>query len=111
MPVAPVQRPAAAVEHTMPVARLQRPADRRWNRPDGVAELVVQLAPAGDPADRAVAGIALHRLRRHRPAALELAGGCAPPPPQGTGAGPEQQRAPPAPAPPPAGNGGPTPPG
>src|SRR2546423_14092742 len=102
MPVAPVQRPAAAVEHTMPVARLQRPADRRWNRPDGVAELVVQLAPAGDPADRAVAGIALHRLRRHRPAALELAGGGAPPPPPGGQARPGGPLRAPAPPNPPA---------
>src|SRR2546423_14791979 len=97
MPVAPVQRPAAAVEHTMPVARLQRPADRRWNRPHGVAELVVQLAAAGDPADRAVAGITLHRLRRHRRAALELAGGGTAPSRPGIDAWPGDQLRPRAP--------------
>jgi len=37
-----------------------------------VVELVLELALAGDPYDGAVAGIALHRLGRHRAAAPEL---------------------------------------
>src|SRR5438128_8282075 len=91
MPIAPAQRPAAAGEHTVPVACFQRPARRCRNRPGGVAELVVQFAPAGDPADGAVAGITLHRLRRHRPAALELTRRRAPRPGQGVEAGPDDQ--------------------
>src|SRR5438067_13040196 len=78
MPVAPARLPAAAGEDTMPVARFERPTRRRRYRPGGSAELIVQLAPAGDPADRGVAGIALHRLGGHRAATLEFTGWRAP---------------------------------
>src|SRR5438132_3100927 len=73
MPVAPDQRSRAAREDAVPVARLQRPPGRRRQGPAGVIELMLQLGLAGDPADRRVAGVALHGLGRHRAAALELA--------------------------------------
>src|SRR2546430_17206232 len=77
MPIAPIQWPGAARKNTVPVARLERPPGRRRQRPAGVIELVLQLALAGDPADRRVAGVALDGLGRHRAATLELARRCA----------------------------------
>src|SRR3981189_413188 len=75
MPVAPGERPGAAGEDAVPVARLERPPSRRRERPACMVELVVELSLAGDPRDGAVAGVALHGLGRHRAATLELAGG------------------------------------
>ena len=57
----------------MPVPRLERPPGRRREGPAGVIELVLELALAGDAADRRVAGVALDGLGRHRAATLELA--------------------------------------
>src|SRR5256885_15999302 len=73
MPVAPVQWPGAARKNTVPVARLERPPGRRRQRPAGVIEFVLELALAGDAADRRVAGVALDRLGRDRPATIALA--------------------------------------
>src|SRR5438094_6691816 len=73
MPIAPVQRPGATRKNAMPVPRLERPPGRRRQRAAGVIELVLELALAGDAADRRVAGVALDRLGRHRATALELA--------------------------------------
>src|SRR6184192_4238235 len=73
MPVAPGDRPRASGEDAVPVARFERAPGRRRKGPAGVIELMLQLALAGDPANRAIAGIALHGLRGHRAAALELA--------------------------------------
>src|SRR5438067_10997446 len=73
MPVAPNDRPRASGEDAVPVARLERAPGRRRKGPAGVIELMLQLALAGDPANRAIARIALHGLRGHRAAALELA--------------------------------------
>src|SRR5947207_8145161 len=73
MPVAPDDRPGASGEDAVPVACFERPPGRRREGPAGVIELVLELALAGDPADRRVAGVALHGLGRHRAAALELA--------------------------------------
>src|SRR6266576_743640 len=73
MSIAPGKWSRAARKNTVPVARLERPPGRRRQRPAGVIELVLELALAGDPADRRVAGIALHGLGRHGPATLELA--------------------------------------
>src|SRR2546428_12599314 len=36
--------------------------------------LLLEFSPAGDAGDRRVAGVRLHRLGRHRPATLQLAG-------------------------------------
>src|SRR2546430_16632098 len=69
MSVAPVQRPGATRKNAMPVPRLERPPGRRREGPAGVIELVLELALAGDAADRRVAGVALDGL-----------GGTVPPP-------------------------------
>src|SRR5256884_3861182 len=74
MSVAPVQRPGATRKNAMPVPRLERPPGRCREGPAGVIELVLELALARDAADRRVAGVALHRLGRHRAAAVQLAG-------------------------------------
>src|SRR5207245_1884580 len=73
MPVAPTEWPGAARKDTVSVPRLERAPGRRRKGPAGVIELMLQLALAGDPANSAIAGIALHGLRGHRTAALELA--------------------------------------
>src|SRR5207237_4944426 len=73
MPIAPGQWPRAARKDAVPVASFQRPPGRRRQRAAGVIELVLELALAGDAADRRVAGVALDRLGRHRATALELA--------------------------------------
>src|SRR2546423_6168568 len=73
MSVAPTQWSCAARKDAVPVACFQRPPRRRRQRPAGVIELVLELALAGDSRDGAVAGVALHRLRRYRAATLELA--------------------------------------
>ena len=91
MPIAPDRRPGAARKDTVPVPRFERPPRRRRDRPAGVAELMLQLAPARDPDDRRVAGVALHRLGRHGPAALELARRRPGQPGQGVEAGADDQ--------------------
>src|SRR5207253_4518667 len=73
MPVAPGQWSRAARKDAVPVASFQRPPGRRRQRPAGVIEFVLELALAGDAADRRVTGVALDRLGRHRATALELA--------------------------------------
>src|SRR5438067_10497197 len=91
MPVAPVQRPGATRKNAMPVPRLERPPGRRRQRAAGVIELVLQLALAGDAADRRVAGVALDGLGRHRADTLELARRCALGPGQRVDAGADDQ--------------------
>src|SRR5438094_4541796 len=73
MPVAPDDRPGATRKNAMPVPRLERPPGRRREGPAGVIEFVLELALAGDAADRRVAGVALDRFGRDRPATIELA--------------------------------------
>src|SRR3984893_1622929 len=73
MPIAPVQRPVAALKYAVPVACFERPPGRRWDGPGGMAELVFELAAPGKANDRRVAGKALHRCRRDGAAALDLA--------------------------------------
>src|ERR1700682_1612459 len=87
MPVAPVERPVAACKDTVPVASFERAPGRRRDGPGGMAELVLELALAGDPHDCRIAGIALHRRGRHRATALELARPRAGDPCQGVEAG------------------------
>src|SRR5438876_11482974 len=102
MSIAPVQWPGAARKNTVPVARLERPPGRRREGPAGVIELVLELALAGDAADRRVAGVALDGLGRHRAATLELGRRCALDPGQGVEAGAGDQLRPGAGALPPA---------
>src|SRR5258708_6929686 len=91
MAIAPAQRPVTAGEDAMPVARLQRPP-RRWrNRPRGVIEFMFELTLAGDPRDRGIAGVALHRRGWHRATALKLARGGSRNARQGVEAGPDDQ--------------------
>src|SRR5438132_1648512 len=73
MPIAPGQWPRAARKDAVPVACLERAPRRRRQRPAGVIEFVLELALAGDAADRRVAGVALDRFGRDRPATIELA--------------------------------------
>src|SRR5256885_9814349 len=73
MPIAPGQWPRAARKDAVPVACLERAPRRRRQRAAGVIEFVLELAVAGDAADRRVAGVALDRLGRDRPAAFQLA--------------------------------------
>src|SRR5438132_11632905 len=91
MPVAPDDRPGATRKNAMPVPRLGRPAGGRREGPAGVIELVLELALAGDAADRRVAGVALDGLGRHRAATLELARRCALDPGQRVEAGADDQ--------------------
>src|SRR4029077_28728 len=64
----------ASGKDTVLVAGLERAPGRRRDGPGGMAQLVLELAPPDEPADRPVARITLHRRRRPRAAALELAG-------------------------------------
>src|SRR5438874_11452830 len=73
MPVAPDDRPGASGKDAVAVTRRERPPGRRREGPAGVIELVLELALAGDAADRRVAGVALDGLGRHRAPTLELA--------------------------------------
>src|ERR1700704_604835 len=73
MPIAPGERPGAAREDAVPVARLERPPGRRRQGAACLVELLGALSLAGDPRDGAVAGVALHGLGRYRTATLELA--------------------------------------
>src|SRR3989442_6959869 len=91
MPVAPVERPGAAREDTMPVPCLERAPRRRRERPAGVVELVLEFGLARDPADGRVAGVALHGLGWYRAATLELARGRALDAAQGVEAGADDQ--------------------
>src|SRR5438067_799081 len=91
MPVAPGGRPRATWEDAVAVARLERAAGRRRERPSGVIELVLELALAGDAADRRVTGVALDRLGRYRAATLELTRRCALRPGQGVETGADDQ--------------------
>src|SRR3989440_12606365 len=91
MPVAPDGRPTAAFEDTMTIPRFERAPRRRGNRPGGMTELVFQLALAGDPRNRRVAGIPLHRLGGDRPTAIQLTGRRARRPRQGVDTPPDNQ--------------------
>src|ERR1700687_4378341 len=91
MSVAPVQRPVAACKDTVPIAGLQRPASGRRDRPSGVVELVLELAAPGEPGERGVTGVALHRRRRHGAAALNFARRRPRPPAQRVHASPDNQ--------------------
>src|SRR5438132_1263711 len=91
VPIAPDRRPVATRKDAVPIARFQRPPGRRRDGPRRMAALVLQLAAAHDPADRRVAGMALHRLGRHRAAALELARRRPRHPGPGVEAGPDDQ--------------------
>src|SRR5438093_12291670 len=95
MPVAPDDRPGASGENAVPVARLERPPGRRRQRPAGVIELVLELALAGDAADRRIAGVTLDGLGRDCPATLELARRRTGHPRQGVEAGADDQLRPP----------------
>src|SRR5439155_25319406 len=91
MPVAPDGRPTAAFEATMTIPRFERAPRRRGNRPGGMTEFVVQLALAGDPRNRRVAGIPLDRLGGDRPTAIQLTGRRARRPGQGVDTCPDDQ--------------------
>src|SRR5437660_6447191 len=73
MPIAPGQWPRAARKDAVPVASFQRPPGRRRQRAAGVIEFVLELALAGDAADRRVTGVALDGLGRYRATAFQLA--------------------------------------
>src|SRR5438067_1988133 len=91
MPVAPDDRPRASGEDAVAVACFECPPGRRREGPARVIELVLELALAGDSADRTVAGVALDGLGRDCPATLELARRCARGPGQRVEAGADDQ--------------------
>src|SRR5437660_9692350 len=75
MSVGPPAGHVAALENAPRVPSLELAPERGRDRPAGVADLVFQLAPSGDPGDGGVAGKAPDGLRMDRAARFELAGG------------------------------------